>query len=44
VSLVIYFAAVGLAFIKPWISIALYVCVAVMWFVPDRRIERVIAE
>ena len=39
-SEVIYAAAIGCAFISKWISLALYVAVAVMWFVPDRRIER----
>jgi uncharacterized membrane protein len=43
-SLGIYFAAVALSFVNPWISIGLYVCVAVMWFVPDRRIERTLAD
>jgi hypothetical protein len=31
-------------FVVPWVSIALYVLVAVMWFVPDRRIENVLRE
>jgi uncharacterized membrane protein len=39
-SLVIFAAAVPLAFVSPWISYALYVAVAVMWFVPDRRFAR----
>ncbi len=39
ISIVIYAAAVGLAFVNPWISDALYVAVAAMWIVPDRRIE-----
>ena len=38
-SLVCYVASVPLAFINPWIAVALYVAVALMWFVPDRRIE-----
>jgi len=36
-SLVMYAAGVALAFISPWIAYGLYVAVAVMWFVPDRR-------
>jgi hypothetical protein len=40
ISLVAYAAAVGLAFVDPRISCALYVAVAVLWLVPDRRIER----
>jgi uncharacterized membrane protein len=39
-SLVIYAAAVPLAFVSPWISYALWVLVALMWFVPDRRFAR----
>jgi uncharacterized membrane protein len=39
-SLVLYAAGVGFAFVSPWISYALYVAVAVMWFIPDRRFTR----
>jgi uncharacterized membrane protein len=39
-SLVLYLGGVGLAVVSPWISYALYVSVAVMWFVPDRRFTR----
>ena len=42
-SLVLYAAAIGLAFVIPWAAGALYVAAAVMWLVPDRRIERAIA-
>ena len=35
-----YLAAIPLAFVSPWISSALYVAVALIWLVPDRRIER----
>jgi uncharacterized membrane protein len=38
-SLVIYAAAVLLAFMSTWTAIALYVVVALIWLVPDRRIE-----
>ena len=38
-SLYIYTAAIALAFVASWIAAALYVVVAVMWLVPDRRIE-----
>jgi len=41
-SLYIYTAAIPLAFLAPWIAIALYVTVAIMWFIPDRRIEKVV--
>jgi uncharacterized membrane protein len=39
-SLVAYAAAIAAAFLATWISDLLYVAVALMWFVPDRRIER----
>jgi uncharacterized membrane protein len=41
-SIVIYLLGIGLAFVQPWIAIALYIAVAIMWFVPDRRIESII--
>ena len=40
ISVVIYAVAIALAFVNSWISCALYVLVAVMWLIPDRRIER----
>ena len=42
-SLLLYSAAIALAFLQPWFSCALYVVVAIIWLVPDRRIERVIS-
>jgi uncharacterized membrane protein len=39
-SLAMYAAAIPLAFVNRWIAYALYVAVALMWLVPDRRIER----
>jgi uncharacterized membrane protein len=44
ISPFLYFAGIGLAFVSPWLSIALYALVALFWLVPDRRIERAIAE
>jgi uncharacterized membrane protein len=38
-SLLCYFVAIPLAFTHEWISDVLYVCVALMWLIPDRRIE-----
>jgi uncharacterized membrane protein len=38
-SMVLYVLGVVLAFVEPWVSIALYVAVALMWLIPDRRIE-----
>ncbi|RYZ81905.1 MAG: DUF1211 domain-containing protein [Proteobacteria bacterium] len=35
-----YAIAIGAAFYSPWISLAIYVAMALMWFIPDRRIER----
>jgi uncharacterized membrane protein len=43
-SVVIYGAAIATAFLDQWIAQALYVVVALMWLVPDRRIERALAE
>jgi uncharacterized membrane protein len=40
-SLVFYVIGIGLAFVNQWLADTLYVLVAVMWFIPDRRIERV---
>jgi hypothetical protein len=31
-------AGIGLAWLSPWIAYALYVAVALSWFVPDRRL------
>ena len=42
VSLLSYVASIPLAFVQGWLSLALMVLVAVIWFVPDKRIERVI--
>lgn len=38
-SIIFYAAAIPLAFVSPWIAIALYVIVALIWIIPDRRIE-----
>jgi uncharacterized membrane protein len=43
VSVVIYVVAIPLAFISPWLSCALFVLVAVMWLIPDQRIEKTLA-
>ncbi|MFI4968880.1 MAG: TMEM175 family protein [Lysobacterales bacterium] len=43
-SIVSYALAIPLAlFVNPWIACALYVAVALIWFVPDRRMERAVA-
>lgn len=38
--MVFYIAAIPLAMVRPWIAHSLYVTVALMWLVPDLRIER----
>ena len=38
----LYCIAIPLAFVSPWIASGLYVFVALMWFIPDSRIERVL--
>jgi uncharacterized membrane protein len=40
-SLLAYVVAFALSFIVPWLSVAIFVAVAVIWFVPDRRISRI---
>ena len=44
ISIVIYAAAIALTFVNAWIGVALYFVVAMIWLVPDRRIEKVLAE
>ncbi len=43
-SPLIYLAAIAFAFVTPWVSHGLYVLVALIWLVPDRRIERKMAK
>jgi uncharacterized membrane protein len=38
-SMVLYAVGVALAFVHPWLGFAVYIGVAMMWFIPDRRIE-----
>jgi uncharacterized membrane protein len=40
ISIVLYIVAIAAAFLHHWISHAIYAAVALMWLVPDRRIER----
>jgi uncharacterized membrane protein len=40
VSPFVYALAIGLSFVRPWIAGMLYAAVALMWLIPDRRIER----
>ena len=41
-SLVAYIVAIPLAYASVWVAIAVYIAVALMWFVPDRRIETIL--
>jgi uncharacterized membrane protein len=43
-SLALYVAALALAFVLPAAAIAVYVVVALIWIVPDRRIERALGQ
>jgi uncharacterized membrane protein len=42
VSLIIYAVGIGLAFVNSWLAFGLYVLVAIIWLVPDRRIEKIL--
>ena len=39
-SIVAYAVAIPIAYVNPWIADALYLAVALVWVIPDRRIER----
>ena len=41
-SIALYATAIPLAFVQPWIAGACYVIVAIMWLIPDPRIERTV--
>jgi uncharacterized membrane protein len=38
-SMALYMIAIGLAFLWPWVSVAIYIAVAIIWLIPDTRIE-----
>jgi len=40
ISVAIYALGIALAFVNSWLGFGLYVLVAIIWFIPDRRIER----
>jgi uncharacterized membrane protein len=40
ISIVFYIVGIGLSFVSGWLACAIYVAVAIIWLVPDRRIER----
>ncbi|MDB4978506.1 MAG: hypothetical protein JWM56_692 [Candidatus Peribacteria bacterium] len=41
-SIALYVMAIALAFLNPWMSVAIFILVAVLWLVPDTRIESVL--
>ena len=43
-SVLFYVVAVPMAFINRWVAYAIYVLVAMIWFIPDSRIERRLAK
>jgi uncharacterized membrane protein len=43
-SPVLYGLGILLSFVKPWLGGAVYTFVALMWLIPDRRLERMISE
>jgi uncharacterized membrane protein len=44
ISIALYAGAIALAFASEWIALGLYVAVSMMWFIPDRRIEKTLKE
>jgi uncharacterized membrane protein len=40
-SVIIYTIGIGFSFINQWLGFAMYVVVAIMWFIPDKRIENI---
>ncbi|MEW6209610.1 MAG: TMEM175 family protein [Acidobacteriota bacterium] len=44
ISIVFYVAAIPLSFVNSRLALALYILVAVMWLIPDRRIEKILEE
>ncbi len=43
ISVLIYAVAIALSFVNRWVAFGLYIFVALMWFIPDRRIERTLS-
>ena len=44
VSVLIYAVAIAISFLNRWVAFGLYIFVALMWFIPDRRIERILSD
>lgn len=43
ISVITYSISIALAFVNPWLAFAGYFIVATMWLIPNRRIEKVVA-
>lgn len=43
ISVLIYAVAIAISFVNEWVAFGLYILVALIWFIPDRRIERTLA-
>ncbi len=43
ISVVLYVVAIPAAFENSWIAVAIYITVAILWLIPDSRIERIIS-
>ena len=41
-SAVLYLAAIGLSWLNPWIAVSIYIFIALVWLIPDKRIERIL--
>lgn len=44
ISLICYLISIPLAFVNQWISVALYILVAMIWLIPDKRIEKILRD
>jgi uncharacterized membrane protein len=44
ISITLYAVGIGLSFVRPWLGVLPYVAVALIWLVPDRRVERWLQE
>lgn len=43
-SPVLYAVAIGMSFLRPWVAGSIYIFVALLWFIPDRRLERAMSQ
>ena len=44
ITLAMYLTGAALAFVEPWLAVAIYVAVSLLWFMPDRRVEQQIEQ